>query len=308
MNNHSWVMHSLSYVQTSVFVDDRYSFGGNQLATFWDALENEALSTELMQGITLEMNFSESTFIETPTSNEFDAKVRIFTPARELRFAGHPTIGTAYVMKHKGIVDQGATRAVLELGVGPIPVDYISDRIIRMRQNEPEFLDIWGDKSSIASALNISIDDFSKQAPIQWVTTGFPFLMVPLKNLKAVQNATPNPSEIMSALDGEISQQIVLFSTETVNDDSHLHIRMFAPEVGVVEDPATGSAVGPLAAYVEQYNILNREKRCDDIIIEQGYEIKRPSKLVATVIGENDFIGVYVSGKTRLTAEGTFYL
>ncbi|MHA1481095.1 MAG: PhzF family phenazine biosynthesis protein, partial [Candidatus Thorarchaeota archaeon] len=171
-----------------------------------------------------------------------------------------------------------------------------------------EFLDIWGDKSSIASALNISINDISKQAPIQWVTTGFPFLMVPIKNLKAVQSATPNPSEIMSALQGEISQQIVLFSTETVNDDSHLHVRMFAPEVGVVEDPATGSAAGPLAAYVEQYDILRREKRCKDIVIEQGYEIKRPSKIIATVIGENDFIGVHVSGKTRLIAEGTFYL
>ncbi|MHA1638401.1 MAG: PhzF family phenazine biosynthesis protein, partial [Candidatus Thorarchaeota archaeon] len=141
-----------------------------------------------------------------------------------------------------------------------------------------------------------------------WVSTGFPFLMVPLKNLEAVQSASPNPSEIMATLDGEISKQIVLFSTETVNDDSHLHVRMFAPEVGIVEDPATGSAAGPLAAYVEQYNILEREKRCKDIIIEQGYEIKRPSKLVAAVIGENDFVGVYVSGKTRLTTEGTFYI
>ena len=301
-------MHSLSYVQTSVFVDDRFAFGGNQLATFWNASNNEALTTELMQGIALEMNFSESTFIELPTSNEFDAKVRIFTPARELQFAGHPTLGTAFVMKQKGIVGKNAESAILELGVGPIPVNYISDQIIRMRQNEPEFLDMWGDKSTIASALNISIDDFSTMAPMQWVSTGFPFLMVPLNNLKAVQNANPNPSEIMSALNGEISKQIVLFSTETVIDDSHLHVRMFAPEVGVVEDPATGSAAGPLAAYVEQYNILGREKRCEDIIIEQGYEIKRPSKLVATVIGENDFVGVYVSGKTRLIAEGNFYV
>ena len=154
-------MHSLSYVQTSVFVDDRFAFGGNQLATFWNASNNEALSTELMQGIALEMNFSESTFIEPPTSNEFDVKVRIFTPARELQFAGHPTLGTAFVMKQKGIVGKNVEGAVLELGVGPIPVNYISDQIIRMRQNEPEFLDMWGDKSTFASALNISIDDFS---------------------------------------------------------------------------------------------------------------------------------------------------
>ncbi|MHA2426072.1 MAG: PhzF family phenazine biosynthesis protein, partial [Candidatus Thorarchaeota archaeon] len=277
-------------------------------ATYWNSEINKKISTEMMQGMTLEMNFSESTFIEMPTSSEYSAKVRIFTPARELPFAGHPTVGTAYVMKEKGIVPKGDPKVILELGVGPIPVDYLPDGNIRMRQNEPEFLDIWGDKVSLASALNISKEDIATQAPMQWVSTGFPFLMIQVKNLEAVQRASPNPSEILSSLEGQISKQIVLFCTEGVNDDSHIHLRMFAPEVGVVEDPATGSAAGPLAAYIEQYNLLKREKPGSDIVIEQGYEIKRPSKLVASVIGEQDFIGAYVSGRTRLVAEGTFFL
>jgi trans-2,3-dihydro-3-hydroxyanthranilate isomerase len=123
-----------------------------------------------------------------------------------------------------------------------------------------------------------------------------------------VQNTSPNPSEILSSLEGQISRQIVLFCTDGVNDDSHVHMRMFGPEVGVDEDPATGSAAGPLAAYIEQYNLLNRMKPGADIVIEQGYEIKRPSKLIASVIGEKDFVGAYVSGQTRLVAAGTFYL
>ncbi|MFW9850928.1 MAG: PhzF family phenazine biosynthesis protein [Candidatus Thorarchaeota archaeon] len=301
-------MLEIPYIQTSVFVDDRYNFGGNQLATYWNIDINKSISTDNMQGMTLEMNFSESTFLEKPTSSEFAAKVRIFTPARELDFAGHPTIGTAYVMREKGIVKSNARAATLELGIGPIPVDYLPSGLIRMKQNEPEFLDIWGDKVSIASALNISKDDIATEAPMQWVSTGFPFLMIQLKSLESVQKASPNTPEILSTLDGQISKLIVIFCTEGVNKDSNVHVRMFGPEVGVVEDPATGSAAGPLAAYIEQYNLLKRKKPGDDIIIEQGYEIKRPSKIVASVIGEEDFIGAYVSGQTRLVAEGTFHL
>ena len=145
-------MLEVPYLQTSVFVDERYSLGGNQLATYWNSEINKGISTDTMQGMALEMNFSESTFLEKPSSSEYDAKVRIFTPAREIPFAGHPTIGTAFVMKEKGVVEKEVTSAILELGVGPIPVDYSQDGSIRMRQNEPEFMDMWGDKATIASA------------------------------------------------------------------------------------------------------------------------------------------------------------
>jgi trans-2,3-dihydro-3-hydroxyanthranilate isomerase len=301
-------MLEIPYVQTSVFVDDRYRFGGNQLATYWDANMNSKLTSELMQGMALEMNFSESTFIEKPSLGQCAARVRIFTPARELDFAGHPTIGSAFVMKRKGIVGSDVHDAVLELGIGPIPVTYGAGGSIAMKQNEPEFLDILSDKSSIAAAINISPSQIDTRSPMQWVSTGLPFLIVPVKTLEGVRNASPNSPEIISALQGQVSRQVVLLTTETVNPDSHLHVRMFGPEVGVVEDPATGSAAGPIAAYVEQYNLLNRKELGKEVIIEQGYEIQRPSKLSAKVIGGSDFTGVYVSGSSRLIAEGTFYL
>jgi trans-2,3-dihydro-3-hydroxyanthranilate isomerase len=123
-----------------------------------------------------------------------------------------------------------------------------------------------------------------------------------------VKSASPNSAEIISVLNERISAQVLLFSTETENSDSDVHARMFGPEVGVVEDPATGSAAGPLAAYIEQYDLLNRASRGQQIIIEQGYEMKRPSRLIAQVIGVNDFKGVYVSGETRLVAAGIFFL
>lgn len=301
-------MLEIPYVQTSVFVDERYRFGGNQLATYWDSKANSGLTTELMQGLALEMNFSESTFIEKPSLNQFAARVRIFTPARELAFAGHPTIGTAFVLKRKGLVRSDVREAVLELGIGPIPVTYEASGLIGMRQNEPEFLEIWSDKSVIASAVNINPSQIDTRSPMQWVSTGFPFLIVPVKTLEGVKNASPNSPDILSALEGQISRQVVLLTTQTVNPDSHLHVRMFGPEVGVIEDPATGSAAGPIAAYVEQYNLLNHNQPGQEIIIEQGYEIQRPSKISARVIGERDFTGVDVSGSNRLIAEGTFYV
>ncbi len=301
-------MTEIPYLQTSVFVDARYGFGGNQLATYWNAKLNTQLTTELMQGMTLEMNFSESTFIEPPSKEGNAAKVRIFTPARELKFAGHPTIGSAFVLREMGIVDKSVHSAILELGIGPIPVEYLEDGSIRMTQNEPEFLDILDDKYGIASALQISSSEIDTRAPMQWVSTGFPFLMVPVKTLDIVKEASPISTELLSVLKGKLGAQVVLFSTDAENDDSHVHARMFGPEVGVVEDPATGSAAGPLAAYIEQYDLLGRDERGQEIVIEQGYEIKRPSKLIAQVIGKNDFKGVYVRGWTRVVAKGVFFI
>ncbi|MHA1904935.1 MAG: PhzF family phenazine biosynthesis protein [Candidatus Thorarchaeota archaeon] len=301
-------MHSLPYVQTSVFIDDRYSFGGNQLATFWDAKINEVLNTELMQGIALELNFSETTFLSEPQNKECASKVRIFTPARELSFAGHPTIGTAFVMKHKELLKPNTNETILELGVGPIPVEYVEEAVVRMKQNKPEFLNTWNDKWAMSETIGINPEDISDVGPIQWVSTGNPFLIVPLKNLEALERAIPNTGKILETFEHHSSRQILILCTEPVNEDSHVHVRMFAPELGVVEDPATGSAAGPLAAYMERYNLLGREKTGEEIVIEQGYEMNRPSRLVAQVIGDEVYENVLVSGKTKLIAEGVFYI
>ncbi len=301
-------MSTLSYVQTSVFVDDRYTFGGNQLATFWDIKANSKLSSQIMQGIALEMNFSETTFIETSQMNSCVARVRIFTPAKELPFAGHPTLGTAFVLRYKGLVSSATTKASLELGIGVIPVEYLSADVIRMIQPRPQFLTQFTDRKAIASAVGIPASAITTDYPMQYVSTGTPFLIVPLNSLTAIQQAQPNEALILKTLKDQLAAEIVLLSTKTVNADSDVHARMFAPEVGVIEDPATGSAAGPIGAYVEHYGLLHRDTKGVPIMIEQGYEIRRPSKLIAEVVWDQEPVNVLVSGKVKLVAEGTFYV
>lgn len=301
-------MVALPYVQTSVFVDSRYAFGGNQLATFWDATANNNLDSENMQGIALEMNFSETTFISPPELTGCAVKVRIFTPARELPFAGHPTLGTAYVLRHKQLIESNKREAVLELGIGAISTEFLPDGVVRMLQPRPEFLQKLDDRKMVAELVGLTKSDIATDYPIQYVSTGSHKLIVPITSLAAVQRAQPDSQGIMQGLEGLPSRNILIFCTETVNEDSDVHARFFAPEVGVVEDPATGSAAGPLAVYLEYHQVLPRKERGKPIVIEQGYEMRRPSKLVSEVIWDEEIEGVQVSGKVKLIAEGTFFL
>jgi trans-2,3-dihydro-3-hydroxyanthranilate isomerase len=300
-------MREIPYVQTSVFVDNRQPFGGNQLATYWNKKTNKDLSNEEMQGMALEMNFSESTFIMESTTKDCLSKVRIFTPTAEIPFAGHPTLGTAFVLRLKGILESGKKTALLQLGVGPIRVDYLENDNIRMIQPAPVFETPTDELSGIVRAIGLEPSDIDSDLPVQVVSTGFPYIIVPLMTLSAVRKATPVPEAFQTDLASFSTKQVLIFSTETSFSDSHVHARMFAPEVGVVEDPATGSAAGPLGAYLERHGVLENHQFGEPINIEQGYEIKRPSKLIARVPDEN-MAEVHVSGKIRLVAEGTFYL
>lgn len=301
-------MVALPYIQTSVFVDPRYAFGGNQLATFWDAKTCAELQPAEMQGVALEMHFSETTFVLSPVLEGCVWKIRIFTPAAEVPFAGHPTLGTAFALRHKRLISRTAKQATLELGIGAIPVEFPSAEVVRMRQPQPKFLDEWRNRRRAAEAIGLTEADVSDAFPVQFVSTGSPFLIVPVKSLVSVRKAVPNPARILATLAGQPSRDILVFCSETVNSDSQIHARMFAPELGVPEDPATGSAAGPLAAYVERYECLPRHRKGDPVAIEQGYEIQRPSRLVAEVVGGETMEAVQVSGQVKLVAEGTFYL
>jgi trans-2,3-dihydro-3-hydroxyanthranilate isomerase len=297
-------MRTLPFIQTSVFVDSRYKFGGNQLATFWRASENAALDSDEMLGIAREMNFSETTFLEAPSLPECSARVRIFTPGREIPFAGHPTLGTAFSMMHIGLIDRSAREATLELGVGPIKVAFENDGTISMAQPRARFMELVEDRHRIVDSIGLSLEDLHEEAPIQVVSTGLPFLIVPLRSLKALQSAKPDAALIVEFLGHLPTQEILAFSVDTIHPESSLHARMFAPGVGVLEDPATGSAAGPLGAYVEHHLILERHTRGEPIRIEQGCEINRPSQLVY----RHSEDGPVVSGLVRLTAEGQFYI
>ncbi|MFX1561406.1 MAG: PhzF family phenazine biosynthesis protein, partial [Promethearchaeota archaeon] len=196
---------------------------------------------------------------------------------------------------------------LLELGVGPIRVDYLDDDNVRMIQPKPIFEDPIKDSEKVVETIGLAMNDVDQDNPIQVVSTGFPYLIIPIKTLSAVKKATPIPSLFRKNLADVSTPQVLIYSTETIHSDSHVHARMFAPEVGVVEDPATGSAAGPLGAYLEKHKILGNHQFGDIINIEQGYEIERPSKLVARVPDES-MSAVHVVGKVRLIAAGTFYL
>ncbi|MHA2026605.1 MAG: PhzF family phenazine biosynthesis protein [Candidatus Thorarchaeota archaeon] len=297
-------MREIPYVQTSVFVDDRMSFGGNQLATYWNIEKNSSLTQEEMQGMTLEMNFSESTFLESPTTEGCSVRVRIFTPALEIPFAGHPTLGTAFVMKHKGLIKEHQQSSLLQLGVGPIRVEILDERTVQMTQSEPSFIETSDNISDIAEAIGLTSEDIVTDYPVQVVSTGSPYLIVPINGITSLKRARPPFGE---KLDDLSIHEILVFSTDTEHSDSHVHARMFAPDAGVPEDPATGSAAGPLGAYLEKHQLLNDHKIGEPIRIEQGYEINRPSQLIA-IVPDESMSGVLVSGKVRLIAEGKFYL
>ncbi len=297
-------MRRLPFVQTAVFADSRYAFSGNQLATFWDAKTNSAVSSEEMLGIAREMNYSETTFVEGSAVKECAAKVRIFTPGGETPFAGHPTLGTAFVMRSKGLINRDAPTAQLELGIGPIQVDFPSEDLVCMKQRQPQFSPGPEDIGSVLRAIGLSPRDLDHEAPPEFGSTGFPFLIIPLRSLGAVRSAVPNPAGIRKSLSGRPSQEVVIVARETVHADSHIHVRMFAPEVGVLEDPATGSAAGPTGAYLERHRLLHDHRNGTPIVIEQGYSMNRPSRLIAEVQESS----VLVSGKVRINIEGTFLL
>ena len=301
-------MKNIPFVQTSVFFDKRYDFGGNQLATFWNADSNSTLSNEEMLGMTREMNYSESTFVFESKKAGCSAKIRIYTPGGELQFAGHPTLGTAFVLKRKKLIDAKVSKSRLELGLGPIEVEFIGKDLIGMKQKPPEFLEELDNHKQLLKAIGIQERSISEDFPMQFVSTGNPFLIVPLKSLSSVQKADPIGKEIVRVLDGEISQDVLIFSTETIHGDSDAHARVFAPASGVLEDPATGSAIGPLGAYLEHHEVIHTHIHGEIFTIEQGYEMNRPSKLKVQLEKKKQKVDVLVSGRVRLTAEGNFYL
>lgn len=295
-------------MQTSVFVDKKHDFGGNQLATFWNAEANKSLTDDEMQGIAREMNFSETTFIQESKKNSCVSKARIFTPGCEIPFAGHPTLGTAYVLRKKKVVDPKIERFKLELGIGPIDVELLGKDLVRMKQRPPKLLDELEHPAAIMKALSLTEKSISEDFPPGFVSTGNTFLIIPLKSLASVQKASPNPALIIKALENEISQDVLIFTTDTVHADANVHARVFAPAYGVIEDPATGSAAGPLGAYLEHHGILPSHAAGDVVIIEQGYEMNRPSKLNVQLVMRRQKVNVLVSGRVRTTAEGSFHL
>ncbi len=295
------------YYTLDVFTD--VAFGGNQLAVFPDA---STIPDDKLQKIANEMNLSETTFVYPTEHPECDYKVRIFTPGQELPMAGHPTLGTTFVLANQqdtaGKVEMTIT---LEEGVGPIPVNVKFENgqpgLITMQQPNPKISEPFNDRQSIAQLLSLSEDQLVENLPIQVLDCGVPYMIIPVKNLKSVE-AIKFRLDIYDTLYQENNIPFALaYTLETVHPNNDVHCRMFAPEAGVLEDPATGSAHGPLGGYLAIYEILGS----GDIQFtsEQGYELGRPSELKVEIQKNGDQITkVLVGGRCVPVGEGMLML
>ncbi|MCP9295209.1 MAG: PhzF family phenazine biosynthesis protein [Planktothrix agardhii LY1] len=284
-----------------VFAETKYT--GNQLAVIWgDGVES--LSDEEMLKIAQEMNYSETTFICDSEPDNGGYPVRIFTPKRELPFAGHPTLGTAYIISEE-IIKTDVIQVILNLAVGQIPVNWKPEesgkKILWMRQNSPEFTHIY-DHKLLAPVLNLELSDFDPDYPIQEVSTGIPFIIVPLKTQSALRKAKVNLEYYTELIKRTMAKEIFIFCPETHHPENQLCARMFAPALGITEDPATGSANGCLAGYLSHYRYFGSDQV--NIRVEQGYEIDRPSLLLLKAEKIGDLIQVEVGGNVIKVAEG----
>jgi len=282
-----------------VFAEEKYT--GNQLAVVRNAA---ALSDSQMQKIAKEMNYSETTFILSDEPREGGYDVRIFTPGAEVPFAGHPTLGTAYVIRQE-IIDKPVENVSLNLKVGRIPVTFnYSEKdkfVLWMKQKEPTFSEVFN-RDNIAHALSIDKDDIDNRFPIQETSTGLPFIIVPLKTLKALKRSKINKDAFFKLIDSTQAKMVLLFCPETYNQENDLNVRVFCDYYGIPEDPATGSGNGCLAGYLVKNRYFGTNKI--DIRVEQGYEIGRPSRLYLRAEGKNDKIDVFVGGKVVMIAKG----
>lgn len=298
------------FVTCDVFTDTR--FGGNPLAVVLDA---EGLSDAQMQQVAREFNYSETTFVLPPDDPSHTAKVRIFTPSGELQFAGHPTVGTAHVLASIGIVKLTGdeTRIVLEEGVGPVPV------MIRGKNGRPDFVQLTAAKlpetgppppssSTLAAMLSLQSGDVLEgQMNAEAVSCGTPFLFVPVRDRAAVGRARIKLDLWESALAGYLTKEVFVFAMDAEHPDNDVRARMFAPSIGVSEDPATGSACVALAGY-----LAARDARTQGTlrwIVEQGFEMGRPSILEIEADKKAGAVtAVRVGGRTVLVCDGTMEL
>jgi trans-2,3-dihydro-3-hydroxyanthranilate isomerase len=291
----------LRFYIVDVFAETKYS--GNQLAVFRDSGK---LTGARMQRIAQEMHYSETTFITSEKQRDGGYDVRVFTPEQELPFAGHPTLGTAYILQSQ-IIKKSVPQVSLNLKVGQIPVkfSYTKGRagILWMKQKEPTFGGKF-DPKPVAEFLGLNESDLDQRFPVMEVSTGFQFLIVPLKNLKAIQRIQLDRAKYLRFAENTESKIILVFSPETYGKENDLNVRVLSPSPAMPEDPATGSGNGCLAAYLVKHRYFGDDRV--DVRVEQGYEIGRKSLLLLRAGQKAGKIDVNVGGRVQFIAEGEF--
>jgi trans-2,3-dihydro-3-hydroxyanthranilate isomerase len=294
----------LPFVQVDVFTS--VPLEGNQLAVFADGT---GLSDAEMQALAKETNFSETTFIlprDAATERERGVRVRIFTTNEELPFAGHPTLGTAMVLRNDALRGNGGVEEIaLDLNLGRIPVRFSTRDGLpfgTMTQCDPEFKQKHS-REDIARAAGLAVDDIADDLPIQTVSTGNAFAIVPVKSLAVLQKLSPTWANMQAYLDKSDAKFFYFVSRETVNPEAKLQSRMIFYNG---EDPATGSAAGPCAAWAVQYGVVPADQQ---VLMEQGVEMKRRGRIFFSA-GRNGgkIVNVRVGGHVAEVARGEFIL
>lgn len=287
-------MSRMEFYIVDVFTIGR-KYTGNQLAVY---LGDPPAA--LMQQLAKEINFSETTFVTSPQPENGGYNVRIFMPEVEVDFAGHPVLGTAFVIQQE-YLRQPVAELRLNLPVGQIPVTFSEDGILWMRQNPPSF----GHQFSpveLARILNLSEDDIDSRYPIQEVSTGMAFVLAPLVSLDAVQRARVNLDRLRALLGAHDAIAPAIFCAETLDAVNDIHVRVLDDIYGAPEDPATGSANGCIAAYIVEHGCFNSDRV--SLRSEQGYQIGRPSLLHLEASKADGEIAVRVGGRVELVAQG----
>jgi trans-2,3-dihydro-3-hydroxyanthranilate isomerase len=299
----------LQFYQADVFTNE--PFGGNPLAIFPDAGE---LTDREFQQIAREMNLSETVFVLPPTDPRAAAKIRIFTPSQEIPFAGHPVLGTFYVLGAlKRIpLQEPVTNIFYECHIGVFPLELIIlkgqiEQVV-MSQPSPDFLEVVSQVETIyelAKALGVHKSLITDSSfPVEVVSTGLPVLIVPIRTLTAVKSMQVNHAAICDLCARLGTNGIMVYTTMTLEENSTVHTRMFAAPIGIPEDPATGSASGALGAYLVKNGVVEVGPTTE-VVIEQGYEIDRPSRILVQVFSDDDMImEIKVGGQVVLVAEG----
>lgn len=298
-------MRKVRYHLVDVFTDR--AFGGNPLAV---CTNGRGLSSETMQSIAKELNLSETTFVLPPEDTANDYRVRIFTPGKELPMAGHPTVGTSFILAREHMIKLGSdeTTIKLEEGVGVIPVRLeFKDGVpaqIWMQQPLPVFGPRLEDVRGVAEMLSIAPESIETRWPIEVVSCGVPFLYVPLKSLQAARSIKFR-LDVWERVMGALGiAEVFVFTKETELEGSSVHSRMFAPALGIYEDPATGAASGPLGCYLVRHEVFSTSQRAE-FISEQGIEMGRPSIIKIVIEGSAGEISrVLIAGQCHFMGEG----
>ena len=270
----------MRYLHYDVFTDTL--FEGNQLAVFEDA---RGLSNTQMQTITKEMNFSECTFILPVEAPGTDIRMRIFTPGTELPMAGHPVIGSTFALADLGVIKRGQASFVFGLNVGPTKVEltWEGERLsfAWMDQRPPEFRAPISSPPDIIRSVGLDPEAVAATGlPIEEISCGNAFLLIPVSSRAAVDAAEADLAamrKLKSAFPGG-HVGALFFTTEPVDRGVTVYSRMFAPSAGVIEDPATGSAAGPLASYLVKHGLVQRNEM-QEMVNLQGVKMGRPSRL-----------------------------